>query len=71
MGKGSSPRPFGVDRQTFANNFDAIFGRKLKCPVCASSNCSEKHFDDYEKSESYKKCDACNFVWDRTQKGQP
>lgn len=71
MGKGSSPRPFGVSRQTFANNFDAIFGRKLKCPVCASSNCSEKHFDDYEKSESYKKCNACNFVWDRTQKGQP
>lgn len=71
MGKGSSPRPFNVSRQTFANNFDAIFGRKLKCPVCASSNCSEKHFDDYEKSESYKKCDACNFVWDRTQKGQP
>ena len=27
-GKGSAPRPFGVDAQTYANNFDAIFGKK-------------------------------------------
>ena len=28
MGKGSAPRPFIVDRATFENNFDAIFGKK-------------------------------------------
>jgi hypothetical protein len=27
-GKGSSPRPFSVDQQTFSNNWDAIFGKK-------------------------------------------
>lgn len=29
-GKGSSPRPFSVNQETFANNWDAIFGRKKK-----------------------------------------
>ena len=29
-GKGSSPRPFSIDQQTFANNWDAIFGKKAK-----------------------------------------
>ena len=28
-GKGSSPRPFSVSADTFASNFDAIFGKKL------------------------------------------
>ena len=28
MGKGSAPRPFDVNRQTFENNWDAIFGKK-------------------------------------------
>ena len=27
-GKGSSPRPYSVDQNTFANNWDAIFGKK-------------------------------------------
>lgn len=27
-GKGSSPRPFSVDTETFNNNWDAIFGKK-------------------------------------------
>jgi hypothetical protein len=28
MSKGSSPRPFEVDHETFSNNFDAIFGKQ-------------------------------------------
>jgi len=28
MSKGSAPRPFEVDHETFSNNFDAIFGKK-------------------------------------------
>ena len=27
MGKGSSPRPYSVSQETFANNYDAIFGK--------------------------------------------
>lgn len=66
MSKGSSPRPFEVDRETFGVNFDAIFGRKLKCPVCETDKCNEKHFHDYDGWHSHKKCDACNFIWDRS-----
>lgn len=27
-GKGSRPRPYSVDRKTFENNWDRIFGKK-------------------------------------------
>ena len=27
-GKGSSPRPYSVDQETFASNWDRIFGKK-------------------------------------------
>ena len=29
-GKGSAPRPFSVDQEKFASNWDAIFGKKKK-----------------------------------------
>lgn len=29
-GKGSTPRPFSVDRETFSNNWDLIFKDKLQ-----------------------------------------
>ena len=29
-GKGSAPRPYSIDQKTFANNWDAIFGKKKK-----------------------------------------
>lgn len=32
MSKGSNARPFAVDRDTFASNFDAIFGKKKPMP---------------------------------------
>ena len=66
MSKGSAPRPFEVDHQTFSSNFNAVFGKKFKCPVCTSDKTQEKHFQDYDKWHSYKKCDSCNFTWDRT-----
>ena len=28
MSKGSAPRPFDVDRETYSNNWDAIFKNK-------------------------------------------
>ena len=30
MSKGSSPRPYSVSQEQFANNYDAIFGKKNK-----------------------------------------
>jgi hypothetical protein len=27
-GKGSAPRPYSVDKETFSNNWDSIFGKK-------------------------------------------
>jgi len=30
MGKGSSPRPYSVSQEQFANNYDLIFGKKDK-----------------------------------------
>lgn len=32
-GKGSAPRPFGVDQDTFASNWDTIFGKKDMVPM--------------------------------------
>ena len=32
MGKGSSPRPFSVSQEEFANNFDRIFGNRKMTP---------------------------------------
>jgi hypothetical protein len=29
-GKGDSPRPFSVDQQTYANNWELTFGKKKK-----------------------------------------
>ena len=29
-GKGSGPRPYSVSQEEFANNWDAIFGKKKK-----------------------------------------
>ena len=29
-GKGSAPRPYSVSQEQFANNWDAIFGKKKK-----------------------------------------
>ena len=41
-GKGSAPRPFSVDHNTFSNNWDAIFGKKkqtVEKPNCYCYNC--------------------------------
>jgi hypothetical protein len=32
MSKGSAPRPFEVDHETYSKNFDAIFGKKTPPP---------------------------------------
>ena len=48
MGKGSSPRPFNVSNQEYANRWDAIFGKD-----------NEK--ENKEKSlESDRQCNPCD-----------
>ena len=32
MSKGSRPRPYSVSQETFANNYDMIFGKKNMTP---------------------------------------
>jgi hypothetical protein len=39
MGKGSSPRPYSVSQETFANNYDAIFGKKTVEEEIGSCGC--------------------------------
>ena len=41
MSKGSSPRPYSVSQQEFANNFDLIFGKKNKMQVKVTENTEE------------------------------
>lgn len=49
-GKGSVPRPFGVSQEQFANNWDAIFGKKKKeepvaKPDCYCYNCNKDYVE--------------------------
>lgn len=41
-GKGDKPRPLSVDRKTFENNWDAIFGDKHNKQDNKESNSSEE-----------------------------
>ena len=46
-GKGSKPRPFSVSRETYANNFDRIFGKeRIAENRCYCYNCNKDHMDD-------------------------
>jgi len=40
-GKGSKPRPLSVDRKTFENNWDRIFGKKIPEKIELSSYWSD------------------------------
>lgn len=40
-GKGSTPRPFSVSQEEFANRFETIFGKKDKMQVRVEENSSE------------------------------
>ena len=50
MSKTSKPRPFDVDRQTYSNNWDAIFGK--------NKNVQNKHDDSQERDEKSEDTDA-------------
>lgn len=57
-GKGSSPRPFSVDRGTFDNNWDRIFGSDK--PAKEHRELDEKEWDAYSglpNPDAYRKDD--------------
>jgi len=51
MGKGSSPRPFSVNQDQFAKNYDAIFGKKNEEPAKQPVNEDERIEDTVQDSE--------------------
>jgi len=54
-GKGSKPRPFSVDKETFDSNFDRIFGKKKEDNTGVTKNefqdilSTEDCFDEADK----------------------
>lgn len=50
MSKGSSPRPFSVDRKTFDDNWDQIFKNKDQQPPW-------DHYSDLPSPIAYEKSD--------------
>ena len=49
MSKGSRPRPYSVSQEEFANNFDRIFGGKVKFKEMSEQERNEAesvYFDD-------------------------
>lgn len=46
MGKGSTPRPFSVDQETFESNWDRIFGPKSAQPEW-------DHYSDLPAPDAY------------------
>ena len=61
MSKGSSPRPFEIERGEYEKRWDAIFGKKIEtCPCCGSTNTSRLSGPDFACNE----CDDCDYEWD-------
>lgn len=51
-GKGSAPRPYSVSQEQFANNWDAIFGKKSKEQTVAKYDCFCYNCNKDRKDES-------------------
>jgi hypothetical protein len=56
MSKGSSPRPYSVSQQQFANNFDAIF-RKPDPKVVEDQKLEDEAFDNISVQTEVKDSD--------------
>jgi hypothetical protein len=56
-GKGSSPRPFSVSQEEYANRWDAIFGRDLTDDpkVKEDEQALDEAFDQIEKEQEIRK----------------
>jgi len=49
-GKGSSPRPYSVDQETFDNNWDAIFKNPVERDDAIAEDEAFKHVDKYREA---------------------
>jgi hypothetical protein len=50
-GKGSAPRPFSVDAQTFANNWDAIFKKSPR--EIDDAKAEQEEFDKIQQNDPF------------------
>jgi hypothetical protein len=59
-GKGSSPRPFSVPLGSFNDNFEIIFGKKLKkCSTCNGSGEVVSYQRDGKTPAYLNECPVC------------
>lgn len=49
-GKGSSPRPYSVDKETFNSNWDKIFGKKTPQEI-DDAKAEDEAFEQLEKKK--------------------
>lgn len=56
-GKGSSPRPFSVDKTTFATNWDKAFGKKTEK---FDQNHNKEKKDEHPNCGTAECCGECN-----------
>lgn len=54
-GKGSAPRPFSVDKDTFADNWERTFGKK-ELPIIMEPD----ETDIEDEDDALDHCDACS-----------
>lgn len=56
-GKGSRPRPFSVDRKTFEDNWDRIFGKNDYQDILSTEDAIVDALDNFEEFEKKHKGD--------------
>ncbi len=54
-GKGSKPRPFSVDRKSFEENWERIFGKTDYQDILSTEECVESSLNNFEEFEKEKK----------------
>jgi hypothetical protein len=58
-GKGDKPRPYSVDRDTFSNNWDAIFKKNNYQDVLSTEDCAIDALEEYKKQAQELWSDSC------------
>jgi hypothetical protein len=58
-GKGDKPRPYSVDRETFSNNWDAIFKKNNYQDVLSTEDCVIDALEEYKKQAQDLWSDSC------------
>ena len=58
-GKGDKPRPYSVDRETFSNNWDAIFKKNNYQDVLSTEDCAVDALEEYKKQAQELWSDSC------------